>query len=186
MFTVNQEYLNVHNILVADVRSALDELRKLDTPFKRRTFVHTLFAFIEGEIYRRKQVALAIYDAHGVAFSEAEIAMLKEKSYDLDRRGKVTLQQKFLRLENNLKFSFDVFARSFNTKFEIQLENDNRWESFLKAIEIRNKITHPKNETDLIISDTDLEHIQKAFHWFAESSNELFNIVSAAHERKVA
>lgn len=84
MFNVNQEYMNVHNVLIEDVSSAPDELRKLDTLFKWRTLVHTLFAFIKGEIYRRKQVALAIYDASGIALSEAEIAVLKEKSYDLD------------------------------------------------------------------------------------------------------
>lgn len=34
MFNVNQEYMNVHNVLIEDVSSAPDELRKLDTLFK--------------------------------------------------------------------------------------------------------------------------------------------------------
>jgi hypothetical protein len=92
-----KELANLGRLLFDDTMQSLDELvHDPDSQFKRRTFVHFLFALIEGHTLIKKQFARVVYEKIGVGhFSERQIAWLKEEAYG----------QKFPRFEDNFKFS---------------------------------------------------------------------------------
>jgi hypothetical protein len=165
---LNKELLDLFRVLNDDVTKSLDELGSdPNNQFKRRTVVHFFFALIEGETFRKKQWARVVYEKIGLSnFSERHIAWLKEETYG----------QKFPRFEDNFKFAFQAMSAVVGIEFDLNLGHDPRWQSFRMALEIRNRITHPKHVHDMTISDEEIVHVTKAFYWFSEKTRDLHDL----------
>src|ERR1051325_3802506 len=78
-----------------------------------RSFVRAAFAMIEGTVFNLKQIALALSKNDKGGFSQAELVMLQEVSYDLDDKGATKSQVKFIPLSRNIRFAFSSAARAF-------------------------------------------------------------------------
>jgi hypothetical protein len=141
-----------------DVTQAYTNLSGEDTPYNRRACVRTAFASIEGITFFLKQAALQTEKAG--LFCPAETALLLEESYTLDN-GRAVIQRKFLPLEQNYPFAVAMYARKMNSPFV--LEKREGWEAFKSAIEVRNRITHPKRPELLEITDEELEEVRRAY-----------------------
>ncbi len=57
--------------LSADVENCYKMIKEEDNQFWRRTFIRTVFAFVECFIFRMKQSALDIHNLNGNIFNEA-------------------------------------------------------------------------------------------------------------------
>jgi hypothetical protein len=110
-----------------------------------------------------------------IKLTNAEIAMLKEETYNLNEKGDVTLSKSKLRSKDNLCFTLKTFARASKASFEIDRKSE-EWGSYIEALRVRDRITHPKNSEDLIISDTELKIVQKTFIWYFACMIALSNI----------
>jgi len=66
------------------------------------------------------------------------------------------------------RFAFATCSRAFGITNTLNV-GDARWDSFQKAIEMRNRITHPRTPEDLHLSDEDFEQIKLALFWFSEN-----------------
>ena len=51
--------------------------------------------------------------------------------------------------------------------------NDPKWNDLRKAIEVRNRLMHPKAPADLLVSDADIESVLNAAIWFREQIQHL-------------
>ena len=49
------------------------------------------------------------------------------------------------------------------------------WDSFQRAIEMRNRITHPRTPEDLNLSKEDFNHIELGATWFSDNIENLIN-----------
>lgn len=145
--------------LQRDCEQAGKNLQDNDTPFNRRTYVRTVFASIEAVIYVLKQHALQHRQLGG--FSDGEIAMLEEKTYTPDK-GKGRAKPKFLRLNENFPFAIGVLYRVLKSPFKLD-KKGKEWEAFKKAIEVRNRITHPKLLELLGVNDEEIEAVGVAY-----------------------
>jgi len=136
--------------------------------YSRRTLVRTLFAMIEGVVFALKQRVLEEHRIGRIELSTAEYAVLAEESYDLKDSGQTKTSSNHQRPKANVKFAFPIHARALGGHFELQpsLEQDPRWQSFCRSIEIRNRLVHPKSLEDLIVSDSDLKDVLDAAAWF--------------------
>lgn len=134
----------------------------------RRTLIRSIFSFIEGCCFRLKQDALVFCDD----FSPGEISLLKGKTYILNDRGIVKEKEAYLKAKANLRLAFKAYAKAFNADFELKV-NSKGWESYLEALEIRNRITHPKKFLDLVIRNEDMEKVMEARIWFGENLTQL-------------
>src|SRR5215210_6831875 len=114
-----EQFTDLLNILGKDVRQCNDGVIAEDSQFWRRAFVRAVFALIECLTFRMKQAALELYQSGEARFSEAELALLKEESYELNDKGVAYMQAKFIQLPKNLKFSFLVFAQANGFNFEL-------------------------------------------------------------------
>jgi len=224
-----EEYKKLFKALVDDVIAAEEELTQSDDQLKRRTYVRTVFALIEGDTFRRKQTALSWHELsleartvlklteevdlanteaslhnrllsklHELAkkmlgvssireqlekvtqveFTDAELALIREEQYELNNKGDVRIRQKFLKLADNLRFSFKLFAKATNSSYELDVGGIG-WDSFLKAIAVRNRISYPKYERDIVISDEDLDFVQKAAQWYRDCTRDLLSSASS-------
>ncbi|MDQ1611481.1 MAG: hypothetical protein QOG00_1412 [Pyrinomonadaceae bacterium] len=166
--------------LIGDIKISLRYLTEVEAnQFWRRTYIRTVFAFIEALIFHIKRVLLRVYDAGIVEFSPEELAMLREESYDLSDKGDVVTQQKFIPLTKNLKFICKAYVRYTKSNYTLKVD-DSGWDSFKKSIDIRNRLTHPKSASDLDVSDDDIKVVERADNWFKEVTRALLELKDSA------
>jgi hypothetical protein len=131
----------------------------------RRISVRTLFSNIEAICYRLKLSALPFAEAKTVKLENEEIAMINEESYFLADNGAAKIKKVYPKFTSNLQFTFKVYARVLGSDFKLDVESD-KWDKFREAIDIRNRITHPKNLSDMKISKDDFRKATNAYNWF--------------------
>ncbi|MGC9396298.1 MAG: hypothetical protein ACP5J4_15755 [Anaerolineae bacterium] len=140
----------------------------------RRTLVRTLFAMIEGITFAHKQKILADYEAGRRHLSHAEYAILTEESYQLRDSGTIRTSPNYPNIQANIKFVFPLYARILDSEFTFDPPlSAPGWQSLCRSIEIRNRLMHPKSLTDLDVTDTDLEEVEKAAEWFTAQIDRL-------------
>jgi hypothetical protein len=152
-----------------------------DTPLARRTYVRTVFSYIEAWMFATKQMCLSAHRFRHVAYPPADLAILREESYSLARDGEAIVQTKYLKLDKHFRFVFRVFARSVNSNYQLNVQ-DPGWGAFLQSITLRNRLTHPRSVTDLEVSDEDFETMDRARGWFQRVSMELYRSDPNYHE----
>jgi|GEM_PF-1290115 len=171
------EQLDLHNKMEEVLRQDMLDCGKLSagkdkTGTGERSFVRAVFAMIEGIVFNLKQIALALSKHGKGSFSQAELMMLEEVSYDLDDKGATKSQVKFIPLPKNIKFAFLSAARAFGVAYELKVD-DGGWNRFKDALVIRNRITHPKSIDDLQLSDNEIQTVADAAEWFLKVQREL-------------
>lgn len=134
--------------------------------FFRRAYIRSIFASIEGIIWVIKQTCLKARSPKGVLpMTIVEYAMLADESYGLKGNGETCIQTKFLRLPDNLRFTVKVVNRLFRMQLELGI-GTTTWKNFQTALAIRHRITHPKNASDIDISDDEIEICKEVTGWF--------------------
>src|SRR5262249_37351552 len=154
----DEDLMEMVGTLHQDVCRASDDLEREDTPYRRRASVRAVFASIEATVFKLKGYALQ--NRQKVDFSAADIALLKEESYSVDN-GKAQAQPKFIVLDKNFQFAVNMFSRALKPPFVLDKGKD--WEAFRRAIQVKNRITHPKSPAALEISDTEMEDMNTAY-----------------------
>ncbi|WP_299974603.1 hypothetical protein [uncultured Pseudoteredinibacter sp.] len=129
----------------------------------RRSYIRAVLSALEGVLYTLREDIIRHGDLG--SFSPKQRAKLLEKVY---RNGVVQSADKYLPLEEAIKFMPKCFARHMGIKgFEFP-HGDEGWARMKEAIRIRNKITHPKCLNDLNVSVADLATVATAKVWFKE------------------
>lgn len=143
-----------------------------------RAYIRAVFASIEGTTFALKQLALRQAEHGRGGFTSAELAMLREETFDLNEKGAAYAQQKFLKLPSNLTFAFDVCSRPFGFRYEIDRSNQ-EWNKFQEAIKVRNRLTHPKTVEDLRVSAADILCVAETANWFIVQQKELLTRIDS-------
>lgn len=142
-----------------------------------RAFIRATFALIEGVTFAMKQMALAQH----TWFTHAELAILREEAPHLDQKGAAAVGPMHLKLSRNVKFAFMALARSLKGRDALDTQSGG-WRNFKEAIEVRNRLMHPRGAADLQVSFKEMEMANRAFAWF----NALFAECYVAHIRQTA
>src|SRR5262249_13758111 len=152
-----------------------NSLNKNDKQFWRRALVRSLFAFIEGMNFRLKRGVLVVNERIPLNLTTAELSLLKEEQYIIDKGEPVTRKAN-IRLVDNLEFSFKMyFERLFDRPYDLK-KGTKGWEAFIQSIKIRDRITHPKASIQMSITDDELEIIKQTFDWYRAVSKDVFAI----------
>jgi hypothetical protein len=148
-----------------DVMAALDAYYREDNSYNRRIVVRVFASAVEGEIYHLKQHCLKRLDSNTGFYTTGEAAVLRESSYYLDKDSTVLARPQFFSTPENFHFVLKAFAKDTLPNLDIR-DDTAGWANFKNAFHLRNRVTHPKTEADLAISDEELGCIQRAFIWF--------------------
>lgn len=158
--------------------------------FWRRMYVRTFFAEVEAIAYQLKQMALHIWGRNkvelagaGIELTDADIAQLNEDEYMPAHEGEPAVRTKRLDFKENLKFAFSWFTMINRAQFTLQVQSPG-WNSFLRALQIRDRLTHPKSVADLTITDAELAIIEKGVQWFVTEMHYCLVASSAVYARK--
>ena len=102
---------------------------------------------------------------YGVETRIALPEFLSEKRYKLSSSGDVKTVDRYLTLEESLKFSLRQAMKVLGKSYSVDTGSSG-WNSFVKAKKIRNKLTHPKSPVDIEIDKDVMDTIDKALTWF--------------------
>jgi len=169
-------------ILTADLQRCTDELnRALDTTgridqFWARAMVRTLFAYVEGSTFEMHRSLQQANDRGVIRLSLSEQAILAELTFDLDQAGRPKSRPKFLQIDRNIRFVFALYARAAHSAYQLDVSGEG-WQSFLSTIQVRNRITHPRDPNAL---DLTIQEIQAAVHtsmWYSGEVRALMRTV---------
>jgi hypothetical protein len=154
----------------ADAESYLDN--NPHSQFARRTYIRSIFSCIEGTIWILKDVCFNAKPIKGKrTMSVAEYALLKEESFELKNSGEPSTSAKFLRLPDNIKFTFKTINKLFRSEIDLKIDKKD-WTDFLESLEIRHRITHPKKAISFVITDKEIERCKNTSSWFNELTHE--------------
>jgi hypothetical protein len=160
-----EEIREIMAVLVSDALRSY-ALQGTDVQCSRRIYARSVFALIESLTENLKHIALSSNKLTGNKPSAAEISLLKEETYALTEAGELYKDPKFIDLPRNIRFTYRVSARLFNSDYKLQF--DAGWSVFISAFDIFNRVSHPKSTADLQISDSDLDTIDQAHQWYRQ------------------
>jgi len=132
--------------------------------FYRRQYVRAAAALIEGFTSMLKQTAL-LNPEH---FLPEELLLLREEEPGLKDNGQLHLRKRFLAIEMNIRFAFTAYAKVGGVRFSLDCSRSG-WQCFKKLFSVRDRITHPKKDEDLSISDTEMSSIKQALDFVSEN-----------------
>ncbi len=140
--------------------------------------VRTIFAAIEGVAWIfREHVTGAARDSYGLDPDEA--TALSEIAFQISETGKVHRRQSFMPLLNSIRLTARIGARIAPSK---QIDFSGRgWGQLRDAIAIRNRITHPKGVSDLVLTDHDIETGTAALFWFLVETSDFMETANSAN-----
>jgi hypothetical protein len=152
-------------LLAEDVEAAKARLKEKDTPTHRREVVRSTFSAIEGFTWQMKQCILF----HAKRFSDLSIheeAALLEESYAVDDRGEVTTYPRYLSPPVAIRLMVRM-TQPFRSQYtdERKMMANEGWSHLKEAMLIRNRIVHPKIESDLDLTDDELSKCANAMAW---------------------
>lgn len=149
-------------LLVGDVIAARERLNASHTQTARRDVVRASLAAVEGMIcMAREHVRRALADLEELT-PVADLA-LRELSYAVSENGRLIEQVRGLPLVTAVRLVVSQ-AKIISPEISVEFAGGG-WSNLCQAIKIRNRITHPKPDQDLAISDKDLAVVESGLLW---------------------
>jgi len=143
---------------------ALRIIKKTDKQYRYRCYVRTVFSCIEALSFNIKRLAL-----FGYRESDKSIREKVKPEYKKLSNGKLSV-------EDNIKYSFRLFSKT-HSRYSYHIEPGNKnWDNFIKAINIRYRVTHPKTKKDFYLTRNDIKDVHKAYDLFINELNHLISI----------
>jgi hypothetical protein len=149
-------------VLSHDVVICWERIEIADTQATRRDLIRTMFAAIEGYVWEYRAHVRSLVDDIGTIPPIMELA-LTETSYSVSDQGILKKHIRFIPLTSMIRLVTKL-AEEYCPGLEIDFSNDG-WSKLKQTIKIRNRITHPKNLSDLEITQEDIEISQAGFFW---------------------
>jgi len=158
-----QEFRKLANALKADVLVAYKELNQTDIndslrPYRRRTFIRTSHAFVEGVCYGLRMFCSVAENIPGHCLTTEELDYILERPRQDGRPN-------YLKGDDVVKDSFKYAAKVLSLDFRLNC-NHQGWINFKNSREVRDKIMHPKEIVNLNISEKEVADCHEGLQWF--------------------
>jgi hypothetical protein len=148
-----------------DVHEARRRLDPGGQQFDRRTYIRAFFASVEGLMFAFNQTAIAACDGGFLKLEPAEVAVLREETYHLSDNGIPSVSKKYASFLPRCRFVVAIFARSLGVEYRVPVDGAG-WQAFREAVDIRDRVTHPRSLENGQLSDEDLQLVHQAHDWY--------------------
>lgn len=149
-------------ILRKDVMECAAELIESDTQKNRRTFIRAMFAEIEAWMYLFRRLSLEPSGGAEITLNEAEKALLKEEDYEIGEKGDVRVRPYFGKFLPTFRFVVAMYIKVNGLQTVIDYSTGG-WDALQKAVKIRNRLTHPREPTELEVAEDEVDIIIAAY-----------------------
>jgi hypothetical protein len=141
----------------------------------RRFYVRAIFAFIEAIVEQHKKLILELAEKRIVTLPKGAYEALSEHIYNVKDNGEIFPQFKYLQLQRKLRAVYKIAGKAFGEPLNINFGGKG-WESFQSAIEIRDRLTHPKSKEDCTVENENLDIVESGANWFRGLNKEFVRI----------
>jgi len=175
--------------LLDDINQCEEKIKDNDSQFYRRSFIRTFFSLTEAITFMFRRHAMysveldiqckasnalrndANKEIHKKKWFESskllhEWSLLSHEFYAPGETGKLKRQERKIPFINYVAFSIRAYSQHSRWFDCSTFFADNGWNDFKKSAKIRNRITHPKSEEDILISEEDMKIVESASVWF--------------------
>jgi hypothetical protein len=149
-------------LLIEDVIAARERLTVAHTQTARRDVVRASLAAIEGMTWVAREHVRTVLASLEQLTPVADLAM-RELSYRVSDRGEPKEQVRGLPLLTTVRLVVWQ-ARIISPEISVEFSAAG-WSNLGQAVSIRNRITHPKPDQGLSISDDDLAVVGSGMSW---------------------
>lgn len=172
----DQDFGELVQLAIALEGDALGLFRELEGSGSdpgRRHFVRAFFANVEALNWTLRQIALSRARAGMVRFSAGEMAALRGVNYRLTLKGPrpEKMRESF---EESQLFAWRAFAKAFALPLPIE-RGKRHWQEFMWAVRIRDRLTHPKRLSDMMLTLDDSLRLAKVADWWWGVAHGLIN-----------
>jgi len=144
-------------------REILDEE---DSQYLARQYVRSLFSFLEAFIHALKQTALEGCDKNQISYSEFEKDIVLNQKREINSNGVESIKEHYLKTDYNVKFAFKFFSKAYSITNPLEttekrdgvekLVPSQLWGDYKVLKNLRNRITHPRNLSEVNVKYRDL------------------------------
>ena len=145
-------------------------MQQEDSPLNRRNYLRSLFALFDAELELLKGDTIQrLKEQYQQGNAEAlkHLMPLLEDYPRLEKNGRVRPVWNPSSLVSTLAYVLKMRAILNGTREDVL--SDNRWGAFRKAVDLRNRITHPKPEQGLDFSAKEMQLVAAAKEWWEEA-----------------
>jgi hypothetical protein len=130
---------------------------------------------VEAISYSTRQILLNQHLQNQIELSTEEVYLLKEKSIEIDPDGNIKTKERYFNFESLLKFTYKTYSihQKKESLYKV-LIGDIRYRCFKDALEIRNRITHPKGPESILVSKAEYDNMCNAHDWYHNFIIEIF------------
>ena len=154
------------DVLAQDADANFEIMQADSNDLNRRNYVRSLFAFYEAVLANmRESLAerLVLKNSIKESFDLHEIYPLLDEVASISENGKISKRPNQSPFKNLVKYVINIACKEYQVEGNVF---DNGWNDFQSSIQIRHKITHPKYEKDISISDEELKIIVRGLEWW--------------------
>jgi len=162
------------NALSQDLDRCEAELERDHTnQFWRRMLVRCAVSLIEGHSYAMRRVAREILGTRD-SINMTQYHFLSDDSFRLSDTGEIEPSRLRIRFSVHVAFTFRALADATGAQPTDFFAGDG-WRQFKAALDVRNRLTHPKIASDMHVSENDIGNIQAALRWFCDCHYHIFS-----------
>ena len=118
-----------------------------DAEMARRLYVRSVFALIEALVEQHKRLLLHLADRHAITLQPGVHEALSERVYAVKDNGAVAEREQYLQLQRKLRAVYRAAGEGFGKPIAVEF-GDHGWQAFQDAINVRDRLTHPKTFED--------------------------------------
>lgn len=160
--------------LIEDLERNKELLSSDSSQFHRRNYLRSLFSLFEASLSNLREDVATLLNYKMFSqeqFSINEFIPLLDEDVQLQGNGDINLVPNKYPFKNLVAYVFKKYAEL--TDGDYNPLSNHKWDSFKKAIQIRNRVTHPTDHNDAEILDDELDLIYEAEDWWKESVTKL-------------
>jgi hypothetical protein len=160
----------LHLMFDSDATDILKELdEKPDEQRIRRLFVQTIFSVIEAQISMLRWYMLDGLEYFDPPLNDIEIATLREETSYLSDGGVIETRPLKVALPALYWFTYSTFIERLPSQ-NLRISKDStEWREFMQVLAIRDRATHPRHMSDLVVNDDEIAMARRVFGWNQEN-----------------
>jgi hypothetical protein len=151
---------NFFSVLLGDIVAILEK-ENTNGPRERRSLIRATFAAVEGSLAELCEDLLTMA-ARGL--TESQNMALRQESIRVEENGSIKVINVWQPLKTRVRLVTEIVKR-LHPEHAINF-GDRGWQQLIQGLDTRDRVTHPKNLTDLDVSDEDCNTALDGMNWF--------------------
>ena len=153
------------NLLMQDALAAIRRHAEAGDQASRRDLIRTLFSASEGLVWIFREHVSSVARQMD-ELEKAEATALAEVVYAVGEDGRINAQRRYVSISAAVRLCVRIACRldkTLNIRFD-----ESGWQDFRVFVERRNRLSHPKSQDDLLVTEAEAARCLAAFHWLVE------------------